>query len=181
MRRSGFALLALAAAALLGTLALELDQGAADGTAPIAMPPAGSALPAEPAQAPPANRAGEWVTTILARPLFSPGRRPPPLEDVQSSAAKSDILPRLTGILVSPAGKTAIFADPSGGKPIVLREGDRIGAFTVQAIEAGQVTLTGAEGTQVLRPAFERGSAASASPLQAAAVPAVQTAVRTAP
>jgi hypothetical protein len=178
MRGSGFALLALAAAALLGILTLELDQGGADRSALLSTPRAGAQ--AEPAPAPPANRTGEWVATILARPLFSPDRRPPP-GDVQSSTATPDILPRLTGILVSPAGKTAIFADPTGGKPIVLREGDRIGAFTVQAIEAGQVTLTGPEGTQVMRPAFEAGSAASASPPPAAAAPAVQTAVKMAP
>jgi hypothetical protein len=184
MRGSGFALFALTAAALLGTLSLELGRGGADGTAGLAAPRAAPAPPAAPAQAPAMDRSEEWVATILARPLFSPDRRAP-LDEAQSSATAPDVLPRLTGVLVSPAGKTAIFANPIGGKPIALREGGRIGGFTVQAIEAGQVTLTGPEGAKVLRPTFEPGRAGPGLPPPvAAAAPAeapVQTAVKTSP
>src|SRR5919202_1181988 len=70
------------------------------------------------------------VATELARPLFSPKRRPGSI--AANDTAKD--LTRLTGVLVSPAGKNAIFAGSAGGKPIVIGEGERIGGYVISSI-----------------------------------------------
>ncbi len=107
--------------------------------------------------APAAEHAKEWVATILQRPLFSQTRRPPPGEGTSGPG-----LPRLSGILVSPSERTAIFAATGGGKPIIAGEGARIGAYVLQSISAGQVTLVGPGGDRVLRPSFAPAATAPA-------------------
>lgn len=166
MSRPAFYALAITAAALLGTLTIELDRGSPDFDTTSAPPRIAPPVSAEPRQASAADHTNDWVAAILARPLFSPDRRPPP-EDGQGRAASSTTLPRLAGVLVSPSGKAVFFAGDAGGKPVIVREGGRVGAFTVQVIEAGQVTVTGPEGTQVLRPVFEHNVSppAPASPI----------------
>lgn len=149
------AALALAALGLSGVVGLELNGS----LAPVPMQAGGdtAAGPRRAAVTDPDASAG-WQATLLQRPLFSPSRRPPP----SAGAAGIVGLPRLAGVLVAPGDRHAIFA---GG--IVVAEGGAVGRYTVQAIDAGQVTLRGPEGTQVLRPAFASVSTAA----QAAAVP----------
>jgi hypothetical protein len=69
-------------------------------------------------------------------------------------------VPRLSGVLVSPSGKQAIFAAPPEGKGFVASEGTRIGGFVLQSISAGEVTLIGPDGTRVLRPTFDTAASA---------------------
>jgi len=92
------------------------------------------------------------MQTMLARPLFNQTRRPP--EAPPSVLAVSPRLPQLTGVVVSPAGGFAIFDNEDGGKPIVVREGDQVGAAVIETVAAGQVTLRGPEGILVLHPNF---------------------------
>lgn len=145
-------MLGAAMLALVGLVAAELGF-ARDGikeAAPAVM------FPSIPSTARPSPAyAGDndaWTLTALARPLLNPGRRP------HSAPASSATLPasppRLAGTVVSPAGKRAIFA--ASGKPAIAEEGDHIGAWTVQAISAGTVTLLGPGGTQELRVSFEQ-------------------------
>jgi hypothetical protein len=117
-------------------------------------PPAAPA--ASPASAPAVDREREWVATVLARPLFSPDRRPSP-EAAAVATAGPNGLPRLTGTLVAPFERSAIFA-AAGRDPIVVHEGARIDAYTVMSIEAGQVRLRGPEGTRILHPTFQPGA-----------------------
>jgi hypothetical protein len=92
-----------------------------------------------------------WVATALARPLFSPDRRPA-TEPGQQTAAPAG-LPRLAGIMVGPFGRSAIFAgDP---KPAVIQEGGRIGAYTVKSIDSAQVQVAGPDGLRTIRPSFQ--------------------------
>lgn len=93
------------------------------------------------------------VERILARPLFIENRRPPaaPATPVAGSPRS---LPRLTGIVVSPAGGYAIFAGVESGKPIIVQEGGQVGGAVVEAVAAGQVTVRGPDGIVVLRPSF---------------------------
>ncbi len=117
---------------------------------------AGSDVPAASRQAmiaAPDASAG-MQATLLQRPLFSPTRRPPP----GAEAAGLSGLPRLAGVLVAPGDRHAIFA---GG--LVVAEGGAVGRYTVQAIDAGQVTVRGPEGTRVLRPAFASARAAASA------------------
>ncbi len=109
-----------------------------------------------------ADNVPAWVGPVLARPLFSPDRRPAP--DTESIApASAPGLPRLTGILVGPFGRSAIFAG-NGSKPIVLGEGGRIDAYTVRSIDAAQVRLDGPNGVQRLQPAFDTTDMAVSAP-----------------
>jgi len=98
----------------------------------------------------PSDQVARYVAIILARPLFSPSRRP---EDVATTKATD--LARLTGVVMSPAGKSAIFAGSKGAKPLVVREGGRIGEYVVSSIDVGAVTVTSPGGTRVLHLAFD--------------------------
>lgn len=109
-----------------------------------------------PGHAAPRGRAAAvqaWLGPILARPLFSPDRRLAAAPD-EVAAACMPGLPRLSGILVGPFGRSAIFASETS-QPVVLGEGDRIAAYTVRAIDATGVRLDGPHGVQRLQPAFD--------------------------
>lgn len=152
--------LLLAAALIVAVILAEVTSGPSAEVAPLSMHPRVAASPVSPAEP---NHTDEWVATVLARPLFSPDRRPAP----NATFAESRIagLPRLTGIMVGPFGRTAIFA-ADGGKPIILQEGGRVGAYTVKSIELAEVRLTGPDGQRILSPSFEHGAN---QPAQAAA------------
>lgn len=99
-------------------------------------------------------RMQDWVGTLLARPLFAQDRRPGKLDAAPTPASSE--LPRLAGVMVSAQGSSAIFAAAGGGKAVVIGAGGSIGGFMVQKIEAGQVTLVGADGgVRLLRPSFD--------------------------
>ena len=144
-----------AAGALVGIILLELRQGLPDSEAMLHATATGQPAPAVPLSSPlpgsETDQAMRQAAQILARPLFSPGRRP-----VAASAgpASGTVLPRMTGVVVTPEGSRAIFAGP-GGKPVVVEVGGQIGLYAVRAINAGQVTLSGPDGTRVVYPKFE--------------------------
>lgn len=175
---------------LAGTIALELNGVVADDDAMTptnSRLPAARAEPAAPSAVPPApgERGVERgvdgrqavVDGVLARPLFAATRRPAAIVPTAAPAAAAPAnLPRLAGVLVNGGSRSAIFAGAGSGKPIVAQEGSQVGAYTVQAIEAGQVTLMGPGGVQVVRPSFD-----TRAPGQAAAPPPVNAAAGTAP
>lgn len=174
------------AVVLTGTIALELNGVVADDDAMSpkdSRPPAARAEPAAAQSAvplAPAERSADGrqavVDAILARPLFAATRRPAAVAAAPAPAEAAPAnLPRLAGVLVNGGSRRAIFAE-AGGKPIVAHEGSQIGAYTVQAIAAGQVTLTGPGGVQVVRPSFD-----TRAPGQAAAPPPFTAAAGTAP
>jgi len=167
MQRGLVALLGLGAA-LAVTIALELGGGVSDDGAMIAPAP-------RPAPAPPSRAAVPLVPQedrqaladgILARPLFATNRRPPDAPAAAGPASAPTNLPRLAGILVHGDSRSAIFAAAGSGRPAVVQEGAQLSGYTVQAIEAGQVTLAGPGGSQVLHPAFDpRPPSPAAGPL----------------
>jgi hypothetical protein len=114
-------------------------------------------------EATPPDHTNDWLASILARPLFSPDRRPP-ADGTVVAGGEVAALPRLSGVLVGPFGRSAIFA-PDGEKPVIVAEGSRIAAWTVQAIRANTVEVVGPEGKRSLQPSFGN--------MQAAANPAV--------
>jgi hypothetical protein len=166
MSRGAFAGLGLCAAALAGVIALEMSLIEGDQTTnTVAAAAVARWRPAPVVPTPPApDRSREWASTALERPLFAADRRP--LAEQRPAAAGGREPPRLTGVLVGPAGRTAIFAGAAeGAKPVVVREGDSLGTFEVKTILAGQVTLVGPEGERVLRPSFDpRGGGAAPIP-----------------
>ena len=146
------ALVALALG-LVGIIAWEVSD--IPPPADVTPPPPPAAPMASRASAPAADREREWVATALARPLFSPDRRPSSVAATVATAGPSG-LPRLTGTLVGPSERSAIFA-AAGRNPIVVHEGGRIDAYTVMSIEAGQVRLRGPDGMRILHPTFQPG------------------------
>jgi len=139
----------LVGSALFGALLFEELSDAAD---PPAVLPAeartGASLPAPAAQRP---RAEELVRASLAHPLFSATRRPP---DQPTAGRGSDPgLPnvRLTGIVIEPDRRLAIFAVP-GGKPLTRAEGETINEWRLESIGPNQVSLSGPTGITTLAP-----------------------------
>jgi hypothetical protein len=93
---------------------------------------------------------GQLTATILARPLFSPTRRPPEAAATDHSETSLNDM-RLTGILITPDQRLAIFA-PAGGKPLVRAEGDMISDWRIDSIAGQSVSLIGPTGTTTLEP-----------------------------
>jgi len=160
MSRVAFAALGLVATALAGGLVLEATSEDTDSDSIVAAARL-TAMPSNHAHGSAADHTEEWVATALARPLFSPGRRPAP--QAVAVAAFADP-PRLSGILVTPSGRSAIFAPSDGGKPLVATEGSTLGTYVVRSIEPEQVTLMGPKGSRVLHPAFENPAASPVPP-----------------
>ncbi len=107
----------------------------------------------EPAGGPPVTHNYERIAeTILARPLFTIGRRPHQ-EPARGNRFAGDGIPRLSGIMITPYGKRAIFM-PDGGKPMVLAVGASIGDHTIRAIDRDGVVLDGV--AQKLHPTLDR-------------------------
>jgi hypothetical protein len=108
-----------------------------------------------------ANQAPRWEAAVLARPLFNPDRRPAGPAPV--AASQDAGLPRLTGIMITPNGRSAIFAPAGGGKPAVVAEGGSLGVYVVQTISLGEVVLTGPDGSHSLNPTLDHMSPAGRS------------------
>ena len=105
------------------------------------------------------------VSALLARPPFSPDRRPDPA----AASGADPRLPHLTGITVSSGDRRAIFAGPNGARSAVLGQGDQIGVYRVQTISPAEVVLTGPDGAHTVRPTFS----AAPSPVPIAPPPFV--------
>ncbi len=155
MRNAAFTAL-LGASALIGVLTAELRSLSADGQ-PAILAPTPLRIQSHPPP-PPSGVQREAMAAILARPLFSPGRRPAALP--MASTVPQAALPRLSGTFVHGADRSVIFVPASGSKPVIAHEGAVVGGYIVQAIEAGRVTLAGPDGVHVLRPAFDPQSPA---------------------
>ena len=166
MTRALPALLLCAALALGGILYLETEpnQPGLDAGEPKAGP---TAELVRPSQRAPTENIAPWVATILARPLFSPTRRPPAAVASAGPVKPATEMPRLSGVLVSEAGRAAIFAYP-GQKPTIAHPGDQIGPYRITSISEGAVTLAGPAGSVTMHPSFantgERPVAAPAGP-----------------
>ena len=87
------------------------------------------------------------VATILARPLFSPDRRP--LETTRSAGADLKDK-RFAGIVIEPHRRLAIFA-VTGAKPLVLTEGDSVDGWRIETITADEIALVSAQGSRTLQ------------------------------
>jgi hypothetical protein len=149
------ALPALAAPLAVPALAAPLRHAPPRNQAAGARP-----LPPRPVPAALSEERG-YVATILARPLFTRGRKPE-REEGPAEASTDVERPRLSGILITPEGRRAIFAPTGGGKPLVLAEGAAVGGDRIRRIEAGRVILATEDGKTVpLTPAFDPNKAAS--------------------
>ena len=149
---------------LASIIALELRLGPSIEATPVDATP--TVVPTRTTSATNTSERGTWVQTALERPLFSQTRRPPGSQPVAAADGPQG-LPRLTGVMVGPFGRRAVFAGPEGGKPLVVETGDSVGEFRVRSIDAEGVTLTGPEGERHLRPSFAEGdNVPTAAPTQ---------------
>lgn len=161
MRTVPLAALLSLAAVLLGALGLELGTASRDDEAAPSsslLTPAASRNDAPASSIPDETREAR----SLGRPAFNWDRRPVAAPRIVGDAAPD--VPRLTGIVVQLSTRLATFALPDGGRLIVAREGTRVGSFTVQAIQAGQVTVLGPDGLRVLRPSIDPHATPGAVP-----------------
>lgn len=155
---------ALCAVTLVAVIAVELATG--EPPAPSVQPGPVAALATQALQSDPMP--GQ-VATLLARPLFSPDRKP----DVMPSSDDSG-LPHLTGIVVTRTDRKAIFSTLDGGRGVVVGQGDQVGAYHVQQITTVDVMLIGADGPHTLRPTFLATPPGQARLLQSTSLPNLQ-------
>ena len=137
---------------------------------PTALPStARTKIPAAPAAQRPQGEA--LVQTTLAQPLFSPTRSPPhQLTGDKSSGPQLPNL-RLSGIVIEPEHRLAIFAVP-GSKPLARAEGETINEWRLDSIGLNQVSLSGPTGIMTLEPRSDPKSVQQKPVVQPAAKPA---------
>ena len=154
-------LLALLCCLFLAVIAGEVLIPAESPAGTIAAAP----RPVNPAatSATPSNAArAQWVAEILARPLFSPSRRPAPGAAVSSNEAS---LPRLAGVIGTPDGAVAIFQPEGDAKPVLAHGGDHVGAWQVTRIGSSAVYLERGADRITLNPRFSTASPLAPNPI----------------
>ena len=145
------------AAVLMATIVWELQDGA--GPDPGTPSARSSAVPVTRAasEAEPSDVLQGWVATALERPLFRTDRRPPKGADEVARGGNEPL--RLTGVITRPFGNSAIFMSAGDTKPLVVKEGARVGDFVVRSIEPGGVVVEAAGRVRTLQPSFAQGPA----------------------
>lgn len=147
--------MALVCAASLCVLGAEWRSLGAPVVVSTGLPVRSQAPPARPAASGPSDDLDAQVASVLERPLFSRTRRPTIAVDGRV-AVKDPGLPRLSGLVMLPGFRRAIFQAPGPGKPVVtvVGEAGRIDDWTVASIEGDGVTLTRGDESMRLAPAF---------------------------
>lgn len=102
----------------------------------------------------------EDFRAVLERPIFSPTRRPPPVEEGGSVVESGGATFTLKGILIDDQERVALFRPGRGAKIVRLGEGDRLEGWTLVRIEADRVTLERGGVEKVLEPAYDPASPA---------------------
>ena len=153
--------LSLAGSTLFGALLLlEWDSGQPSAEDPVVI-----ASP-RPAETTPRRiqdpRVDELVATTLSRPLFSSTRRPRD-RAIAGQAADPEFQLRLSGIVIEPERRIAIFAK-TGAKPLVRSEGETLDEWRLDSITPREVTLSGPTGSTTLEPKTDPNIARPAPP-----------------
>jgi hypothetical protein len=171
------AVLFLAGSALFGATLLTEMEPSDPGGQPVATPAREQNRPAQRVQNP---RVDDLAATTLSRPLFSATRRPAERSAPDRPADPEVSKVRLTGTVIEPDRRTAIFA-VQGAKPLVRSEGETVNDWHLDAIGPREVTLTGSAGTTTLQPKSDpnlvrTGQLAPAAAAARPGVPPVQPA-----
>jgi hypothetical protein len=161
------AVLFLAGSALFGATLLSEIEPTNPGGQPVATP-APAPEQTSPAQRTPSPRINDLVATTLSRPLFSATRRPAEraVSGAPADPGLTDV--RLTGTVIEPSRRTAIFA-VQGAKLLARSEGETVNDWHLDAIGPREVTLTGSAGTTTLQPKNDPNLVRTGQPAQAAA------------
>jgi len=150
-------------AALLSVAVLAEILAPAEVSQPLPAPRENAAATA--AQGEGASLAASWAAAILARPLFRPDRRP-----LEAAPVAQAAMPRLTAIVITAAGASAIFVGDDG-TAVAVKAGGQVDGQTVKSIAASGVTLGGPGGVTILRPQFGAAVGAPAAGAPAAEDP----------
>ena len=175
--------LILASVVLAGALAVVIWQGktqwqqagaqrAALLNVPVKatpVPPAAVPIPAEPVSA-------VKYAEVAEKNLFSKDRNPNVvIEPKPVEEKKMPALPSIYGVMGLPSGVQALMTESKGGAGRPVRSGDKIGEFTILALDTQNVTFgwNGKELARKVEDLMDRSTAAgSAGPAAAPAAPA---------
>ncbi len=106
--------------------------------------------PQAPEQPMPRPGPAPLVPAILARPLFSPTRRPPGATAPLAQVAEP---PRLNGLLLWSGGRRAIFTAPQdAGATVALQEGSIVDQWRIERITDRAVVLSHGDTWLTLQP-----------------------------
>jgi hypothetical protein len=141
----------------------ELRPGSAQDAPVVAARLRAAADVVRPEPRPPAAQLDQLVSVILARPLFSATRRPPPSAADGELAGGELTNARLTGIVTEPGHRIALFALP-GPKTVVIGKGGVVGGWHIERITPQDVALNGPGGTATLRPRIDPARPIPAAP-----------------
>lgn len=135
-------------------LVVEVEPTPARSKIATPPPPAPSASAGLPLRRGTGSRYDALSATALARPLFSSTRRPPPRGSTDGAADLGLADTRLTGIVIEPGRRIAIFA-PAGAKLMTVSEGETVGGWRIESITPIEVSLSGPGGIKTLQPKFD--------------------------
>ncbi|WP_240535680.1 hypothetical protein [Bradyrhizobium sp. STM 3809] len=128
----------------------------------------------------------DQLSATRERPIFSPSRRPPPIEAPPPAIADAPVVPEpspperpqltLVGTVVNGDRGLAIFLDPGSSTPLRIRAGADYQGWTLRRVEARSVTLQKGDDVAVLNFASPSGAVANPVATTVAEVPSTQTA-----
>ena len=142
-RRPLLALLALLAVGILVIIGFETGFGSRL-THPVASAPPKAAVVAEAKLVPPvvAQAPEQSYPEMAARPLFTPTRRPAPVEPAAGKPAFTRGQFVLQGVIVVGDQRTALLKEKTSGKVHRVDRGQDVNGIKVEAVEPTEVTLT---------------------------------------
>jgi hypothetical protein len=161
LRRPFIAGLAFLAVALAVLLAFEVA-----GTSRSRIP-AGTVRPVTPAPAkllPPVTPtpAEQAYPEVVARPLFTPTRRPAPAQQVAAAPTFNRGQFQLLGVIIAGNSKTAMLREKASGKIHRVDLGREVNGIKVASIERDTVTLAQGGETEVVPLQVQKAAAAAA-------------------
>jgi len=162
-RRPLIAGLALLAAALAVLLAFEIADASRSRIPAVASRPAAAAqaklLPS--IASTPAEQA---YPESVARPLFTPTRRPAPTQTVAAAPAFNRGQFQLLGVIIVGNTKTAMLREKASGKVHRVETGREVNGIKVASIERDTVTLAQGGESEVVPMQVQKGAAAAGQP-----------------
>ena len=166
--------LALLAAALVAVIAVELGVGGLSAAVPGQ--PSKRANAGEAKLLPPIVAAApeQAYPEMVARPLFTPTRRPAPEAVVQSAVVRGQFI--LLGVIVAGDTRIAMLREKASGRLHRVERGKEVNGMKVTEIEREKVTLGQGDDKEVLTLQVQKpvGSGAPGTPAAASSASAPQ-------
>lgn len=99
---------------------------------------------------------------VLARPLFSPSRRPPPEEQPELPVTRQEFDYTLKGVLIDIDARIALLDHKGGGGIVRQAEGTEIDGWLVEEVEADYVVVVRGDDERLLELFFHSESSRNA-------------------